>query len=183
VQQPLSAWQNFFVIVGTSAGALIGLQFVVVALVANMPDTRSFARTASVFATPTIVHFGAVLILAGIFNAPWRSISAPMALVALGGAVGFAYCTVVARRAHRVEDYKAVMEDWIFHVLLPASAYLTMTIAAAESLKHAEAAVFAVAGSVLALLVVGIHNAWDSVVYIVTMRIPPEHGRNRDRHR
>jgi hypothetical protein len=183
VQQALVAWQNFYVIVGSSAGALTGLQFVVVALVANMPDTRPFARTASVFATPTIVHFGAVLVLSGIFSAPWKGIGGPMALVAVAGAVGFAYCTVVARRAHRVEDYKAVMEDWIFHVLLPATAYLTMAIAAAESLKHAEAALFAVAGTALALLVVGIHNAWDSVVYIVTQRIPLEHERNRGRHR
>ncbi len=33
----LSGWQNFYMIVGSSAGCLIGLQFVVMALVANMP--------------------------------------------------------------------------------------------------------------------------------------------------
>ena len=183
MQQTLAAWQNFYVIVGSSAGALTGLQFVVVALVANMPDTRPFARTASAFATPTIVHFGAVLILAGVFSAPWKAIGGPMLLVALAGAVGFAYCTVVGRLAHRIEDYKPVMEDWIFHVMLPGTAYLTMVIAAAESLRHTDAALFAVAGSAMALLVVGIHNAWDSVVYIVTMRSQSERGRNHDRHR
>jgi len=34
---PLGTWQNFYVIVGSSAGALIGLQFVVMTLIANMP--------------------------------------------------------------------------------------------------------------------------------------------------
>lgn len=32
-----SGWANFYVIVGSSAGALIGLQFVVMTLIANMP--------------------------------------------------------------------------------------------------------------------------------------------------
>jgi hypothetical protein len=31
----LAGWENFYVIVGSSAGALIGLQFVVVTLIAN----------------------------------------------------------------------------------------------------------------------------------------------------
>ena len=33
----LSGWENFYVIVGSSAGALIGLQFVVITLIADMP--------------------------------------------------------------------------------------------------------------------------------------------------
>ena len=33
----LAAWQNFYVIMGSSAGALIGLQFVVLSLVASKP--------------------------------------------------------------------------------------------------------------------------------------------------
>ena len=31
----LAAWQNFYVIVGSSAGALIGLQFVVMSLISE----------------------------------------------------------------------------------------------------------------------------------------------------
>ena len=32
---PLDQWDNFYMIVGTSAGALIGLQFVVMTLIAE----------------------------------------------------------------------------------------------------------------------------------------------------
>ena len=53
----LSGWQNFYVIVGSSAGALIGLQFVVIALIADMPIVRGQAQAGAAFATPTIVHF------------------------------------------------------------------------------------------------------------------------------
>jgi len=59
----LSGWQNFYVIVGSSAGALIGLQFVVMTLIANMPITRNDAHAGDAFTTPTVVHFGVVLLL------------------------------------------------------------------------------------------------------------------------
>ncbi len=70
VMNPLSGWQNFYVIVGSSAGALIGLQFVVLTLIASRPVGSALGQTGAAFATPTIVHFGAVLLLAGILVAP-----------------------------------------------------------------------------------------------------------------
>jgi hypothetical protein len=84
---PLSGWQNFYVIVGSSAGALIGLQFVVMALVADRPRTAGQAQAGHAFATPNIVHFGAVLFLAAA-RAPWHGIGAAAVcwgLLGLGG--------------------------------------------------------------------------------------------------
>ncbi len=37
----LTEWNSFYVIVGSSAGALIGLQFVVLALIAERPPLRA----------------------------------------------------------------------------------------------------------------------------------------------
>jgi hypothetical protein len=59
---PLSHWENFYVIVGSSAAALTGLQFVVIALVVDV-RRRSSSREIDAFATPTIVHFCAVLLI------------------------------------------------------------------------------------------------------------------------
>jgi hypothetical protein len=56
----LAGWENFYVIVGSAAGALIGLEFVVVTLIADSPTLRVVEGFAA-FATPTIVHFGVVL--------------------------------------------------------------------------------------------------------------------------
>jgi hypothetical protein len=70
----LAGWQNFYVIVGSSAGALIGLQFVVLSLITRTPTARGDAEIGGAFATPTIVHFGAVLGLSGILSAPWDGI-------------------------------------------------------------------------------------------------------------
>ncbi len=53
----LAKWQSFYVIVGSSGAALIGVQFVMVALIANM-RMRTTAESISAFGTPTVVHFG-----------------------------------------------------------------------------------------------------------------------------
>lgn len=76
----LSGWENFYVIVGSSAGALIGLQFVVITLIADIPVGHGAAQAGAAFATPTIVHFGAVLLLAALLSAPWHGI-APAAVL------------------------------------------------------------------------------------------------------
>src|SRR5712672_3432889 len=55
-------WESFYVIVGTAAAALIGLQFVVMTLIADRPQITT-AEAGAAFATPTIVHFSAVLLL------------------------------------------------------------------------------------------------------------------------
>ena len=51
----LKEWENFYVIVASAAGALIGLQFAVMTLIAERPPARA-AETGAAFATPTIVH-------------------------------------------------------------------------------------------------------------------------------
>ena len=48
----LTQWDNFYVIVGSSAGALIGLQFVVVALIADVARPRADAQASAAFQLP-----------------------------------------------------------------------------------------------------------------------------------
>lgn len=45
----LSGWENFYVIVGSSAGALIGLQFVVITLIADTPLGHGAAQAGDAF--------------------------------------------------------------------------------------------------------------------------------------
>jgi hypothetical protein len=164
----IAAWQNFYVIVGSSAAALTGLQFVVMAVMANL-QIRSSALTNAAFATPTIVHLGTVLLLSAMLSAPWGGVGAPTLLCSLCGVTGFWYAMVVARRARHQTDYRPVFEDWLFHVLLPAVAYGVLVPAYAAR-SHVEKALFGVATAVLLLLFIGIHNAWDTVTYLVFTR-------------
>jgi hypothetical protein len=75
----LAEWDSFYVIVGSAAGALIGLQFVVMTLVAERPPIR-VAEAGAAFATPTIVHFGAALLLSALLCAPRHTITIAAAL-------------------------------------------------------------------------------------------------------
>lgn len=166
----LAGWQNFYVIVGSSAGALIGLQFVVMALVADMPRTPGQAQAGHAFATPNIVHFGSVLLLSAALSAPWRSIGGAAIVWGLLGICGVAYALIVARRLRAQTAYHPVFEDWLFHALLPFVAYATLATSACVVPGPTTDALFGVAAAALLLLFIGIHNAWDAVTYHVFVR-------------
>ena len=164
----LNGWENFYVIVGSSAGALIGLQFVVLTLVANRPAPR-VAEAGAAFATPSVVHFGVVLLLSAIISAPWNGITTVAVLWGLVGLCGIAYAVIVARRMRIQTIYKPVFEDWLFHGLLPFAAYVMLVGSAYVAHSHASLALFVVGAATLMLLFVGIHNAWDAITYHVSI--------------
>jgi len=164
----LAGWQNFYVIVGSSAGALIGLQFVVLSLIARLAENDADAGHA--FGTPTIVHFGIVLGLSGILTAPWDGIGAAAVLWGLVGLSGVVYAVVVITRMRGQAAYQPQFEDWLFHVLLPMTAYLTLAVSAFATGSHLHQALFGVGAAALLLLFVGIHNAWDAVTYHVFVK-------------
>ncbi len=166
----LSEWQNFYVIVGSSAGALIGLQFVVITLLAEMPKEPGMDQAGSAFATPTIVHFGTVLLLSALLCIPWHTVSDGAIVWGLLGLIGSAYSVIVARRMRVQTVYTPEGEDWLFHVMLPFAAYALLAISAFAARSQVSDALFGVAGAALLLLFIGIHNAWDSIVYLVFVK-------------
>ena len=163
----LDRWVNFYVIVGSSAGALIGLQFVVITLIADIPIHRDAERAGNAFATPTIVHFGAALLLAAVISMPWTAITGAAITWGILGFAGIVYITVVGGRIRAQQAYAPVLEDRLFHAVLPCLAYLTLAASAVLARWDPGKALFAVAASALLLLFVGIHNAWDAVTYHV----------------
>ena len=173
----LTGWENFYVIVGSSAGALIGLQFVVITLIAEIPIVKDIERSSSVFAAPTIVHFVSVLILSAIIGAPWRAIVAAAILWVLMVLIGLTYVVLVARRMKLQTAYSPEFEDRLFHVVLPSAAYGTLAISAFTAPAHTREALFGVAAAALLLLLVGIHNAWDAVTYHVFVK-----SKHNERH-
>jgi hypothetical protein len=166
----LAAWDSFYVIVGSAAGALIGLQFVVMTLVAERPPLRA-AEAGAAFATPTIVHFGTTLLLSALLRVPWQSIILAAALWGLIGLGGLVYAMIVARRMRAQTVYQPEFEDRLFHVLLPLAAYAMLSLSALAAPFHAREALFGVGAAALLLLFVGIHNAWDSVFYHVFVNV------------
>jgi hypothetical protein len=165
----LSQWESFYVIVGSSAGGLTGLWFVVIALAAESNIPRG-AESTNAFGTPNVAHFAAVLVLSAILSVPWDRLKDAAHLVGLMGIVGVLYVAIVWRRMRQQSGYKPVLEDWIFHLALPLLDYVLLFVGAAGMSHGQEWALFLVAAVALAQLCVGIHNAWDTVTYIVANR-------------
>jgi hypothetical protein len=160
-------WQNFYVIVGSSAGALIGLQFVAITLVADRSHGPNQQLAGAAFGTPTIVHFCMALAISALLTAPWHALLGPAILWGLLGLTGFVYEIIVVRRMLIQTTYKPQLEDWMFHALLPFVAYGILAASAWEAAARPGESLCAVAVAALLLLFIGIHNAWDAVTYHV----------------
>jgi hypothetical protein len=165
----LDRWDSFYVIVGSAAGALIGLQFVVMTLIAERPPPRP-AEGGAAFSTPTIVHFSVALLLSALFRVPWDNIEESALSAGTVGFAGTAYALLTAWRMRKQTMYSPDMEDWSFHMLLPLTAYVLLAGTALCMAAHAREAMFAAGAATLILLFCGIHNAWDAVVWHVMMR-------------
>jgi hypothetical protein len=164
----IAAWANFYVIVGSAAAALISVQFVVIALIANL-RTPANSDSIRAFGTPTVVHLGTALVVSAVMTAPWPSPLAAGAAIGLCGLIGVVYGGLVIRRARRQTTYQPVWEDWLWHALLPCGSYVAFGLAALFLHRAPTTALFVVGGGTLVILLIGVHNAWDTVTYVVTV--------------
>ena len=169
----LTRWANFYVIAGSAAAALTGLQFVVIALSAQMRLPKVDGGIEA-FSSPTVVYFSTVLLLSAVLCAPWDGLAGAAALIAVCGAAGLGYTGLVSRRARRFADYRLVAEDWIWHIALPLTAHAMLLVAGLALVGRPAGALFTIAAATLLLLVIGIHNAWDTVTFLVIHRLEPE---------
>lgn len=163
--EDLEHWESFYLITGGAAGALIGLQFVVMTLLAERPS-QGIRETSPAFSTPTIVHFSLCLLLSALIRVPWPN--ALFAAWAWGatGLWGLIYTIIVLRRVCQQTSYKPDAEDWAFHVIGPLLSYLIVMASAVWAQTDESEALFAVGAATLALLFIGIHNSWDAVLFV-----------------
>ena len=163
----LSEWATFYEVLGSASAALTGLQFITIALLADMPIREpGEAEAGDAFATPTIVHFVSALFLAIMGAAPWHRLTPAAVLWGLAGVAGLVYTIIVIRRIRSQRTYHPVLEDWFFHILLPFLAYAALVVSAPFVRSHPSVTLIAVACAGPLLLVIGVHNAWDNVTFL-----------------
>lgn len=176
----LRQWTDFYVVVGSSAGALTGLQFVVIAIVAQTQAARSLLEIRA-FGTPTIVHFCLALLLSATVCAPWHALVSVAVCLALCGGGGTVYVCRVIRHARLQSGYTPDAGDWLWYAVLPLAVYLFLLAAGVELVWHPAGSLFAIAAAALLLLFIGIHNAWDTVTYVaITRKHPLEKAQGPD---
>ena len=169
----VAGWENFYVILGSSAGGLTGLTFVVIALIKERnPSVRPAGI--SVFMTPTIVHFGGVLAFAAFMTMPHPHVLTLSTIFVLAGAAGLVYSAVIGARMPGLGSvYVAVREDWIWNVIVPGVIYAALLLEGLLIWRSHTEALYGVAALSLALLFVGIRNAWDIAVW-TTLNVPKD---------
>ena len=163
-QSVLADWGNFYVITGSAAAGLTGLTFVVIALASDAKRASEAGLRA--YVTPTIVHFGAVLAASAFVTVPGQGAATLSVGFGVLGAAGAVYVGVIARRMRRVSStYVPFHEDWLWHVVLPATAYAALFVTACLGWRRIDQSLYGIAAVSVGLLFIGIHNAWDVAVW------------------
>jgi hypothetical protein len=157
----LVEWRDFYVMIGTAAGAIVGAAFIVVTLVANLEK-----RTLGVkgFITPIVVQLSSVLVGSAILTVPTLTPLSLAILLGAGGVSGVVYGIVVALR---IWHMRLDTDDRIFYIILPVIAYAAMATSAIMACTHNEPTFETLAVSLVALLIIGIRNAWDMASFAI----------------
>lgn len=165
----LAGWDNFYVIVGSTAGGLTGLTFVVVSLTTD--TQRAQPRGLKLFVTPTIVHFGTVLAIAAFLAMPHLHVVTLSCVFAGAGVAGLGYVGWIAAQIRGPEiQYVPVIEDWVFNAIVPFLVHGCLLSFAWLVWGHTQLVLYGVALVTLILLFTGIHNAWDIAVWMAISR-------------
>jgi hypothetical protein len=160
-------WEDFYLIIGSGAGALIAVMFVVATLMAGL-ESRTVSRGARVFFTPIVFHFAMVLVVSAIAVVPELSPRAVGVIVALCALVGLVYSAATTIRVFQPSpDNPPHWSDKYFYGLLPAAVYLGLACAAGAVWRSPGGAAYAIGALMLVLLLIGIRDAWDLGTYLL----------------
>jgi hypothetical protein len=67
-----------------------------------------------------------------------------------------------------------VVSDWLWYAIVPPIGYLLVVAAAATALRGMPITVDLFASSLALMLIAGIRNAWDMILFLVTLPRTPE---------
>ena len=174
-------WNDYFVLIGTASGGLIGLLFVVITLTSGL-DRRRSLRASGVYMTPNVVHFAVTLVASALVLAP--RISTRVDALVLGGAalagLGNAVRTCLGVAAFAKESGSPPhWSDMPAYGIAPGLLYVLLFGDAVAVWFGMAFAPFALAGLLMVLMLLAIRNAWDLITWIAAgvpqdARAPPE---------
>lgn len=160
----LDRWHDFHLLIGGAAATLMGLTFVAITLAPNVIAGR-VSTAIRAFVTPIVAFFGTVLVVSLVLLVPHLAPAAPAVLLGSIGAGGLVY--LVAIGTHRQwRTMELGFDDWIWYVGLPFLSYGALCASAIAWWHTSLWSPYAGAGAVIVLLIVGIRNAWDTVLTI-----------------
>ncbi len=163
-------WRDFYELLGTAAVTLMGLVFVTAAIAAGFLAEESRALMRS-FMTPTVAHFAATLVICMLVSVPTLTWPRLGAVLLAAGVLGLLYAISVWRSMSRSARHWAALDDRLWYALAPIVCFLLLSAAGILLLVHRPAGTELLAGTLVLLLLLGIRNAWDIIVWII-LRAP-----------
>ena len=166
----LHEWHDFYVLLGTASATLVGLMFVA-ASIGTTVFNEEHRGALEAFITPTVVHFAAVLFACLVNTMPthyWESLAG---LLALGGIGGLIYSGRVLFQLIIRHRFNVDLVDRMYYALIPAVGYLLALAAAVLGFLHIAESAYVMAAALLTLLLAGLRNAWDMMLWIM-IRVP-----------
>lgn len=158
-------WDNLYLMIGSGAVALIGLLFVVATLTAGR-ERSTATRGARVYMTPTVFHFAVVLTISAAALVPELPRSPAGLILAAGALTGLVYSAWVTARLRRDKIDEQHWSDFWWYGVAPTAIYLALAATAASVWLAPSIVPYGTASALLALLLLGIHNAWDLVTWL-----------------
>lgn len=167
IQLALDRWANFYLTVSAASATLIGLLFVVIALVASgtVKDAAEAAARIRVYLTPTVVYFASVLFVAAILAFPIHTRLTAILCTCIAGIAGLLYTGSTLMGGDKRHYYKRL--DLIPYSGLPFAAYGLLVLGGAWLLHDTERGLTLAAIGMLLLLAIGIRNSWAIAIAII----------------
>lgn len=177
----LHDWQNFYMLLGGASATLVGLMFIAISFGSNrwIPEDRPIlAASFNAFMSPTFIHFVYVLVTAMVVFVPTLSETVLGALLVVAGIGSLGH--IARNLPFLLRRYRAGSidrSDLVWYSLMPALGYILyldagigLLRAAAGRPTHGQA-LNALAAATILLLVIGVRNAWDLVVFLALRRL------------
>jgi hypothetical protein len=168
-------WHDFYLLAGGAAATLAGLMFVAVTFGAGLVNEEN-ASTVRAFIDPPFSHFLHVIVTGCLLVMPTMTARALGSLLFAGVGVRAVSLVWIYRRfmdAHRARG-DMELSDWLIGIVFPVLAFAAILVAAAGFLVGHPASFTLVAAGTLAVLVIGVRNAWELMLWLVM-----EAGRRR----
>jgi hypothetical protein len=168
VSEALRNWHDFYLLVGGASATLAGLMLVAMSLRSGLATERVGVQT---FVRPTLIHFVYVLATASVVLIPTMTRTLLGVLLVLVGLTSFGFTLWTLPYLHRGYQKREVdTADLVWSFLMPSVSYLLYVGTGVGLLKGDRQAFSGLAVVTVLLLVVGIHNAWDLVVWRVVRK-------------
>jgi len=158
--------------VGGAAATLVGLMFVAISLGSRLITERSLPAL-RVFVDPTLIHFIYVLVIATVVVIPTLTPRPLGILLVFVGLLSFGRALRMVPFMRQQQREQVVdTHDWVWHLIAPSVSYLLFVGTGIGLLLTVDLAFNGLAFASILLLVAGIRNAWDMVVWFA-LKIEP----------